>query len=284
MPASNPRLLWPVTVTAATNDTRSVVQNFRFREGAGPELTALLTTGDYSLRGGGTVGTDLLAELQTRLNAAGANTYEVSRTTTGRVRIRRTAGVATFTLLWSTGTDPQFDGTVLGFNIAADDGPTTDITSDFQSRFVWHPSQLAIDGYRWFPTATAGVSRSLAGQQYTQQWATSRRGVLRIEWVRVAKVRTTDVDGELQYTAGTQLYEQLSNGLETSWEGFYESARAGRRFEIAIDEAATGSAFLTAVIDHEAREWFEDFDSVAEVIMERGERYRVTIPWELYTA
>lgn len=78
--------------------TEITLENYylNFKEGAGPELTAILTRGYYSL-------TDFVDEIERALNEAGALTYTVTfnRTT----RIINIAATGTFTLLASTGTN-----------------------------------------------------------------------------------------------------------------------------------------------------------------------------------
>ena len=280
MAVTDPRYLWEVALTAATNSATQTPLNFRFDEGGG-ELTAGLTAGNYFIRGGGNPGTDLLAAIQTAMNAAGANTYVVTRSTTGYVTIA-TNPPAAFTLRWLTGAAPLFDGTVLGFDTAANDGPGTTFTSDYQHRFGWYPEKLLVDGYRFFNTATAGSARSLGNQQYTQQWATDRRGVHRIDYVPYTKIRYHDYDATVVGTA-LQIYQALSSGTQTTWEGFYEAMRRGAMFEMHRD-ASTVSNLLQAVLDPDKREAFEDLEAVASLLLERGERYRVEIPYRVFTA
>lgn len=67
-----------------------------FKEGSGPELTATLNVGDYSL-------TEYVAEMQRAMNAAGALTYAV--TVNRSDRIVTVAASGTFSLLAGTGTN-----------------------------------------------------------------------------------------------------------------------------------------------------------------------------------
>ncbi len=268
---AHPRFLWEVTIDAS-NDA------LEFDEGGGP-LTALLTHADYYLRGGGVAGTDLLQHIAAQMSAVGANTYGVTRDSSGTVTIARTAGVAAFSLHWNSGpADTQAIANILGYSTLADDGPGTSFPGDFQHRYGWYPEQHLLDGRRRFETATAGASRSLGHQQYTQQWETDWRAVARIDFVRQLKVRYADVDG----TVLGAINQAFSSGPAGSWEGFYDAARRGVRFEFHPDESIISAA--TAVIDPGAQDWFEDIEAAAELLLERGERYRVTVPMRPYQA
>lgn len=278
MPATttHPRFLNRLTVQAgAGSGLRTFSANFRFDEGGG-QLTAAIPAATYYVRRNGAgiwAASGLLNAIETAMNVVGANTYSVTQSTTGFVTIARSAGVAAFTLRWNTGTAPLFDGTVLGFDTSANDGPGTSFTSDWQHRFGWYPEVYLLDGYRYFPTATIGSARSLGGQQYTQRWNTDERGVARVDFVPAAKVRFHDLN---QYVLGDR-HESFSHSWNTAWEGFYEIARDGVPFEIHPDVATV--QFLEAVVDPNKVDWCRDFENAAELQLERGERYRVTIPW-----
>ena len=279
MPATNPRFLPRFAVVAgATSGLRQVNQRFLFDEGGG-ELIATITAGNYYVRedGGFWASGGLLTAIAAAMNAVGANTYAASVSTTGRVTIARTAGAAAFTLRWASATTPRFDGTFLGFDTSANDGPGTTFTSDYQHRFGWFPEQPMLDGYRYFPTATVGSARSMgdigAHAQYTQRWDRDRKGEARIDYVRYTKVRYDDIDG----TVWGSLYQPLTSGFATLWEGFYELARDGVPFEIHPNVAINDG--IEVYIDPEAQAWREGMEGAVELLMERGERYRVTVPW-----
>ena len=266
-----PRFLWEVAINATNNA-------LEFDEGAGA-LTANLTTADYYLRGGGAAATDLLQHIATQMSAVGANTYGVTRSATGTVTIARTAGIAAFTLHWNTGpADTQAIADILGYSTAADDGPGTSFPSDFQHRYGWYPEQHLIDGRRRLETATAGGARSLGNQQYWQQWATDFRATARLDFVRRAKIRGGDVEG----TAVADTNEAFSALPSTAYEGLYQIARRGVRFEFHPDEAVI--AAMVAVADPAEAAWAQDMEEAAELIMDAGERYRVTVPMRPWTA
>lgn len=264
---SHPRFLWEVTI-GPSND------QLEFDEGAAA-LTANLTAGDYYLRGGGAAGTDLLQHIAWAMTAAAgaANIYGVTVSSTGTVTIARIAGPNNFTLHWSTGPgDTRAIANILGYSTLADDGPGTSFPSDFQHRFGWYPEMHLLDGRRRFPTATAGAARSLGAQQWTQQWATDFRALARIDFVPRAKIRRVDVDG----TVVGDTNESLTTDGNSLYEGFYDAARRGVRFEFYPNVAAIASGLM--VIDPDESEWFTDFESAAELLMEAGERYRVLVP------
>jgi hypothetical protein len=101
-----------------------------FDEGAA-ELTATLTAGSYT-------GTSLATEIKTRLDAAGG-TYTVDYSeTTGKFTIARAAG--NFTLRWLAGAHAYLaTGTIIGFNVAADDTGAATYTSDY--RRIHYPAE-----------------------------------------------------------------------------------------------------------------------------------------------
>ncbi len=281
---THPRFLNRLTVQAgAGSGLRIFSANFRFDEGGG-ELTGTITPGTYYVRrnGGGAVlpTGGLLNAIEMALNTAPgvANTYSVTQSTTGFVTIARSAGVANFTLRWATGVAPRFDGSVLGFDTSANDGPGTTFTADWQHRFGWYPEQYLLDGYRYFPTATVGSARSLGGQQYTQRWNTDERGVARVDFVLPGKIRFHDLD---QYVLGAR-HQSFSHSFNTSWEGFYEIARDGVPFEVHPNVATVGG--IEAVLDPDEIDWMRDIDEAATLQLEAGERYRVTVPWRSYNA
>jgi hypothetical protein len=101
-----------------------------FDEG-GAELTATLTAGSYT-------GTSLATEVKTQLDAAGG-TYTVDYSeTTGKFTIARGAG--NFTLRWLAGAHAYLaTGTIIGFNVTADDTGAATYTSDY--RRIHYPAE-----------------------------------------------------------------------------------------------------------------------------------------------
>lgn len=98
-----------------TSSNRKI--NFK-ESGGGSELTATLTTGSYTA-------TELAAEIKTALEAAGAETYTVSySTSTGKWTIA--TGGSYLSLLWSTGTDTANAlHSAIGFAVSDYTGSTT---------------------------------------------------------------------------------------------------------------------------------------------------------------
>lgn len=269
---AQPRCIWEVAITAA-ND------RLEFDEGGGA-LAAVIPQGNYYLRGGGAAATDLLQTLETLLTLAGANTYAVTVSDTGRVTIARSAGALNFTLHWATdGTgESAAIGWILGFNTAADDGPGTTFTSDYQHRYGWYPGKELLDGRRIIQRATAGATRALGGQQYAQVWETGWRTTARIDFVPRTKVRQRDIDGTWLLSAA-EAHEAFGGSTIT----FYEHARAGGRFEFHAN-VASHAAFATVVIDPSKADWFEDQEEATPLLLEAGERYRALLPMLLYVA
>ena len=267
----DPRLIWEVTIDAS-ND------RLEFDEGGGA-LGAVLTQGDFYLRGGGAAGSDLAANIAAAMSLAGANTYTVTISDNGTVTIARSAGALNFTLHWLTdGTNETGRiGAILGFDVTADDGPGTSFASDGQHRYGWYPEKPLLDGRRVIQTAVAGGARSMGNQQYAQEWATDWRTTLRIDFVPAVKVRNRDIDGT--FVDAAAINESFSGaGLR-----FYETARTGARFEVHPDTTDHAS-FATCVVDAAEAGWWQDQDEATPLLMEAGERYRVLIPVRAYTA
>ena len=271
---ADPRLLWEVTIDAS-ND------RLDFNEAGVGNLIATLTQGDFYLRGGAPLATDMANNVAAAMNAAPGvtNTYTVTIADNGTVAIARSAGAANFSLLWATGAGGESGaiGAILGFDVTADDGPGTSFASDAQHRYGWYPEKPLLDGRRKMETAVAGAARSMGTQQYAQEWATDWRTTLRIDFVPAAKVRSRDIDGT--FVDATAINESFAGSALT----FYENARQGTRFEVHPD-TTSHAAFETCVIDPNEMGWWRDQGEATPLLMERGERYRVLIPVRPYTA
>lgn len=115
--------LTPVSITIPYTqyvvDTHN--QNIYFQEN-GVDVNAVLTPGFYNA-------TDLATEIESVMNAAGANTYSVTNNTlTYTFTIARTAGAVTFNFTWGTNTSNSARK-LMGFS-AADTTAGTTVTSD----------------------------------------------------------------------------------------------------------------------------------------------------------
>ncbi len=296
MAATHPRLLFPVTIGVGAAERK-----IEFDEGGG-DISATISASelDVFVRGSVPNASDICNLIAAAMTLAGANTYGVTVDTDGNVTIARTAGANNFSLHWNTDASSTFYGRILGFDVSADDGPGTTFTSDYQHRYGWYPEKFLIDGYRFFSTAVVGGARSLGGQQYVQQWKTDIRGVLRIDFVPVVKLRYFRVSGTRLLAAAGEDNEAFSSSSDDSAlvglgmdaasftfpsnhpVGFYEWARTGGRFEIHPD-VDSQDQFITAVIDaDEIERWGGDLTEAAELIQERGEKYRVEVPWRPY--
>lgn len=83
---------WPLNVTASDN-------KINFKEDGGGELTATLTVAIYNTA-------DLMTEIKTQLDSAGAGTYTVTYNTgTNKVDISVAGAITNVQILWATGTD-----------------------------------------------------------------------------------------------------------------------------------------------------------------------------------
>jgi len=126
-PASNLRKRFRSRVARTTGtfviDSTNNKVNFK-ESGAGPELTATLTVDSYTPSG-------LATEIKTQLEAAGAETYTVTfSTTNGKWTIA--SGGAFLSILWLSGTDTATNvGTSIGFDITSDDVGSTSYTGAF---------------------------------------------------------------------------------------------------------------------------------------------------------
>ena len=129
-----------------------------FNEGGG-DLVATITAGTYTA-------TTLAAEIKTRMDAAGTDTYTISySTTTGRWTI--SSDGSTLSLLWDTGSNSaNTAGDSLGYTTSADDTGATSYVSD---NLAIHTEETItidigtaenIDSFAMFfdPKASIGVS------------------------------------------------------------------------------------------------------------------------------
>lgn len=167
--------IYPVFLSAITLDStnnRILIGESGFT-GVG-YVAADLTVGTYYLRGDGAAG-DICAEIASKLNAATgaagstANTYTcavswnaVAGGKTAEVTIARSAGSATWQILWATG---DFDSTILGYT-AVDRGLSagSDV-NDFSPSCVWVADNvLAMRSHR--DERDAKVNRTRNGSIY----------------------------------------------------------------------------------------------------------------------
>lgn len=103
---------------------------FSFDEGGGG-LTAAVPFSAFD--GVSYNGSQLAQAIETSMNGAGANTYEVTfSTVTGKFTIARTAGANPINLLWDTGAEPDTElfAAMIGFDPDSDDTGATTYTSD----------------------------------------------------------------------------------------------------------------------------------------------------------
>lgn len=106
-----------------------------FKEGVGPELTAQLNVGEYSL-------TDFCTEVSRAMNSAGALTYSV--TVDRSTRLITVSTSSAFTLLAGTGTNISAGVfSLLGFS--ADTASATSHLATSASGFSWEPQFKAQD-------------------------------------------------------------------------------------------------------------------------------------------
>lgn len=128
-----------------------------FAEGAGPELTADINTGEYSL-------TEIGAEIERALNDTGALTYTVTinRTT----RIMTIAASGTFKLYVSTGTHAGISVfTLIGFT-GADRTGASSYSGDTAIGSVYEPQfklQSYVDQEDWQQSADASINKTASG-------------------------------------------------------------------------------------------------------------------------
>lgn len=147
-----------------------------FKEGAGPELTATLTVGDYSL-------TEYAAEIKRVLDAAGALTYTVTFSRSTRVITITTT--STFSLLVSSGTHIGTGAfSMMGFTGADRTGASTyagntGSGSSFQPQFVLQDHVSSDDEQR---SVEATVIRSASGRVEVVTFGTERFVTGRMRW------------------------------------------------------------------------------------------------------
>lgn len=101
-----------------------------FDEGTG-ELNITLTSGVYTLP-------NLFAEIKSKMETAGNNTYTISSLGSEKIQI---TGSSEFDLLWKTGTNGLDNGirnvgSVLGFNVGSDDVNSAVFIADYQPTIV----------------------------------------------------------------------------------------------------------------------------------------------------
>lgn len=118
-----------------------------FKEGAGAELTATLSVGEYSL-------TDFVTELIRALNEAGALTYTgaLNRAT----RIITITGSGVFTILGATGTHTGLNILSLAGYAAADTSSATSHAGTSASGSVWSP-QWTMQSYVSFDDNVSSI-------------------------------------------------------------------------------------------------------------------------------
>lgn len=142
--------------------------NIDFAEGAGPELTATLNPGEYTLD-------DMKTELERALNDAGALTYTV--TVDRSTRLFTITTTSTFKLYVSTGSHLGTSGfTMIGFTGADRTGAST-YTSDTAVGSVYEP-QFKLQSYvskdDWQQAADASVNKTASGRVEVVKFGTEK--------------------------------------------------------------------------------------------------------------
>ncbi len=123
------------TINSKFKVTVGVNDKIDFEETAASELTATLSSGQYT-------STELETEIKTRLEAVGASVYTVAYDTgTNKFTITSdgAGGGGIFNLLWATGTNTALtSGEIIGYDITADDTGSLAYLADYSPiTFVW---------------------------------------------------------------------------------------------------------------------------------------------------
>lgn len=152
-----------------------------FKEGAGPELTATLSQGEYTF-------TTLLEEVKRALDDAGALTYTVSGDRDTRL-VTISAG-STISLLVSSGTNADTSVfTLIGFN-GSDRTGASSYVGDTASGSEYRP-QYRLQSYvstdSWQQAANASVNKTASGRVEVVKFGTEKFAQFSINFV-------TDID------------------------------------------------------------------------------------------
>lgn len=151
-----------------------------FDEGSGA-VTATLADGFYTLK-------EFLTEVQTKMNAAGSNIYQVTETDEEKIKISANAA---FDLLWKTGANGLDNGLrnagkVMGFSINGDLENKSLYTADFQPTIILlAKNKRTLTGVTLTngSTATTGVSSTVQVGDYIKITTDDNTAWARVESV-----------------------------------------------------------------------------------------------------
>ena len=144
-----------------------------YKIAAGAATSVAIATATY---------TDVFALLVAIAVALGANFsigFSASAALAGKFTVYYSGGGGNLTLMWATGTHTGINaGTLMGFNVAADDSGGIYYAADYQAPDVWLSTRPpARDTLHWAPQIVPGgkVWRSLSGSNSKQVIIDSRR-------------------------------------------------------------------------------------------------------------
>ena len=192
-----------------------------FKEGAGSELTATLSVGDYTL-------TEFGAELERVLNIAGALTYTVS--ITRATRIITIAATGTFTLLAATGSNIA-NGVFTLAGYAASDVAGTSLVAGSASGSEFLP-QFKLQKFVSFDDQESASYSSVA---------TSAGGSVEVFSFGIDNFMNCSIEYQTNLTqAAGSVVENQSGGLD-NLRTFMQYITAKRKIEFIPDRDTTGT-------------------------------------------
>lgn len=224
--ADSPSIVWRSRNGAGSGNglfiiTASVNDRIDFDEGAA-EKTASLTAASYT-------GTSLAAHVQAQMDSASGapGIYTVAYSlTTGKFTISKTGN---FTLRWESGTNTtRSAGTMLGFNVAADDTGAATYTSDY-ARYHYPYEYLYVD------LGTATIYNSVAILNHN---ATSDVGKT------IADTGGFYIDGADNAAFTTNLVTDAVSYNASNVYGFLGTARTKRYIRVRFGDPANPAGYV----------------------------------------
>ena len=269
MPLVVPRILWGVTIEAGVNDA------IRVDPSDSAAFTATIAPGTYYCHHGATGDADDLPRaVRIAVNAATGGTADFTFGVQSNGTIRITKATGTFDIIWTFNAATQALGTILGFDVSANDTNQTTLDSDYQHQNGWYPERYSKGGSGNVTTKIAAHSVAVGGQARGHEHAGWTTRYESVEFLEIGKI----VDGESGFTNEAL---QLFHDDASAWMDFryYPDVSSTTYTRMAIRDAGWKSNLVD-----ESAVGAGGGDAACRLMFDNFQRYSVRLPMIAYTA